>query len=78
MPDKKDVSLARFLDALAASLANDLDWALDRLDEMKNLTPVNKVHAERYVRARAHLKTRRRYEEACSRDEQKAGEADGR
>jgi len=61
----KEQSLALFLDRQAADLAEDLEWALKRLDELKNHTRPDNEHARRYIEANRHLKDRRAYEAAC-------------
>lgn len=67
MADLKEMNLARMLDKMGGDLANDLEWALARLDDLKQYTPNNPEHAERYVIAHRHLKSRRAYEEACDK-----------
>lgn len=67
MADLKEMNLARMLDKMGGDLANDLEWALARLDELKRHTPANAEHAETYVTAQKHLRNRRAYEEACDK-----------
>jgi hypothetical protein len=69
MADLKEMQLAIFLDQQAGNLANDLDWALARIDEMALKARPNKEHARSCIQARRHLTDRRAYENACKRSE---------
>lgn len=60
--------LALFLDAISASLANDLAWALKQLDDLRASIVPSVEGARRYVEAECHLRTRRAYEAACQRE----------
>lgn len=65
MASLSEMNLARMLDKMGGDLANDLDWALAQLDELKRYIPANPELAERYVIAKRHLKARRQYEACC-------------
>ncbi len=66
MATDKEKLLALFLDQIAGDLADDLDWCLQQFDALNQHLPKSQEWAERYLKAKAHLSTRRAYETACA------------